>query len=75
MNATAGTTGGAVVKNLGPPCVTGAPTPIKANSGEVARLAVQVSQVGGKRILLKGFGCTVLLGLQKGFSDSFKCCI
>ncbi|XP_011495502.1 PREDICTED: kalirin isoform X2 [Ceratosolen solmsi marchali] len=31
-------------KNLAPPCISSAPTPIKANSGEVARLAVQVSQ-------------------------------
>ncbi|XP_014207348.1 triple functional domain protein-like [Copidosoma floridanum] len=30
-----------------PPCVSGAPTPIKANSGEIARLAVQVSQAEG----------------------------
>lgn len=32
-------------KCLAPPYISSAPTPIKANSGEVARLAVQVAQV------------------------------
>lgn len=36
---------GGGTKCLAPPCVSSAPTPIKANSGEIARLAVQVSQV------------------------------